>query len=501
MEVALEKRRKELESSLPHLYGSKFYPWQRRYFDSESRMNLICSANQIGKSSIAIRRVIRNATDKSVWKKMYRRRPLMFWYFYPDSQTLDREWTTKWEAEWMPRGAMKDHPVYGWRIKKDKGVVSQILFNSGVTLYFLFYTKNVTAMQAGTVDDITVDEELPMDLYSELTLRLAAVSGIFSMVCTPTLNQIFWKKAIETTDVLPLALKLNVSMYDCLLYEDGSASTVWTREKIREVESKCSSDTEVLRRVHGKFVTEEGRKFFAFDPVLNMVPPVDLKDYHVFASVDYGSGGTSGHPAAIGFVAVRPDYKKGYLFRAWRGDGVQTTAGDVLDQYVAMSKDLNVVQAWYDPASKDFGTLADRSSINFSKADKSRDAGEKIVNTLFKHKMLMLFEGDSEIDKASEELMSIMNGGVVASKKGDDLADMLRYLVIGIPWDFTGIEEGRLLDGAEPKIARALTEKELEEQQINDRRGIARKGDSEPGEASWDEIEAEFAEWNEAYGN
>lgn len=494
------KRQKELESSLPHIYGSKFYPWQREFHDSSKRVNLICSANQIGKSSIAIRRVIRNATDVEAQKRLYKRKPLMFWYFYPDSQTLDREWTTKWEAEWLPRGAMKDHPIYGWKERKDKGVVSQVKFNSGVTLYFLFYTKNVSAMQAGTVDDITVDEELPMELYSELTLRLAAVSGIFNMVCTPTLNQIFWKKAIETADVLPMALKLNVSMYDCLLYEDGTPSTVWTREKIREVELKCESDTEVLRRVHGKFVTEEGRKFFAFDPVRNMCPPVGLAGYHVYAAVDYGSGGSGGHPAAIGFVAVSADYRKGYLFRAWRGDKIQTTAGDVLDKYVALSKDINVVQAWYDPASKDFGVLADRSSVNFAKADKSRDAGEKIVNTLFKHRMLMLFEGDPEIDKASEELMSIMNGSTVG-KSGDDLADMLRYLVIGIPWDFTGIEESKGDDEeGEQRVPKILTEAQLLEMQINDRRGIFGKRET-PENGSWAEIEAEFAEWNEAYGN
>lgn len=499
MELELEKRKRELEDCLPHIHGSKLYVWQRSYQDSVKRVNLICSANQIGKSSIAIRRVIRNATEPKLWGKIYSRRPRMFWYFYPDSATLDREWTTKWLAEWMPRGAAKNHPQYGWTEKYSKGVVSQILFNSGVTLYFLFYTKNVSSMQAGTVDDITVDEELPMDLYSELMLRLAAVNGIFNMVCTPTLNQLFWKKAIETQETLPMALKLSVSMYDCLAYEDGTPSTVWTREKILEVESKCKSETERLRRVYGKFVTEEGRDFFAFDPLKNMCAPVDISGMHIYAALDYGSGGSGGHPSAIVFVAVERDYKKGYVFRAWRGDGVTTTSGDVIDKYVELSKGLNVVQAWYDNAAVDLGTIAERSGINIQKADKTRDRGKTIVNTLFRHVALFIFEGDAELDKLATELMSIMNQSSKKSKMDDDLSDGLRYCVIGIPWDFAEIEQIQAEDGGE-KTLRPLTEGELLAQQLNDRRGIYAKG-KQAEQESWPEIEAEFTEWNEAYGN
>jgi len=499
MELALEKRKRELQSSLPHLHGSKLYAWQRTYQESVRRVNLICSANQIGKSSIAIRRVIRNATEPKLWSKFYSRKPKMFWYFYPDSQTLDREWTTKWVAEWMPKGNAKNHPQYGWIEKYSKGVVSQIQFNTGVTIYFMFYTKNVSSMQAGTVDDITVDEELPMELYSELMLRLAAVNGIFNMVCTPTLNQPFWKKAIETEDTLPGALKLNVSMYDCLVYEDGAPSTVWTREKIREVESKCKSETERQRRVFGKFVTEEGRDFFAYDPVGNMCAPKSVAGMHIYAAIDYGSGGAGGHPAAIVFVACETTYKKGYVFKAWRGDDVTTTSGDVIDKYVELSKGLSVVQAWYDNAAADLGTIASRVGINIQKADKSRDRGKTIVNTLFRHRALFIFDGDPELDKLSGELTALMGSSSKKNKTGDDLSDALRYAVIGVPWDFAEIEQMQTEDGQE-RIAKPFTEAELIAQQLNDRRGIYGKTNKEESD-SWPEIEAEFSEWNEAYGN
>lgn len=500
MELALEKKKKELEYQLPHLYAMKMYPWQRTFHDSKNRFNLICSANQIGKSSIAIRRVISNATDTERWKWLYKRKPTMFWYFYPDSATLDREFTTKWEAEWLPRGAMKDDPRYGWTVKRDKGIPTQVQFNSGVTLYFLFYTKKAANMQAGSVDDLTVDEELPMELYSELTFRLAATEGIFNMVCTPTLNQPFWKSAIESQDILPHALKLNVSMFDCLKYEDGTPSTAFTVDKINNIIATCKSSTEVQRRVFGKFVTEEGRMFFAYSPERNMIERHDIANWLVYAGIDYGSGGTGGHPAAIVFCAVRPDYQRGVIFKAWRGDGVTTTAGDVLEKYIEMARGLRVVQAWYDYGSKDLGILAERAGVNVTKAEKARDFGASTVNTLFRHQMLSVFHGDEELDKLSGELLTVMKDQG-NSKTGDDLVDAARYCVIGIPWDLSQVEAMQDEPQEKPKVARMLTEEELLAQQIEDRRGQFKRSKGEDEPQAWRELEQEFEDWNEMYGN
>jgi len=52
---------------------------------------------------------------------------------------------------------------------------------------------------------------------------------------------------------LPDALKMTVSLYDAMYYEDGSPSH-WTIEKIKRIEARCSTDAEVQKRVFGRFI-------------------------------------------------------------------------------------------------------------------------------------------------------------------------------------------------------------------------------------------------------
>lgn len=762
--LELLKQREEMRIKFPHIFAHKHFKWSRDFHDSLNRVNLLCAANQIGKSTAAIRRHIDNATDKERWKKLWRTEPKMFWYFYPDSYTLEREWNTKWKPL-MPDEVDDE---CGWKVHYERGgVPKSIEWASGVFTYFMFYSKSASALQAGTVHDVTCfpkgvkvqtpgglrdvsqlvsgdevlshtgfekisnlqsrvsdlylvkftleeikctgehpfytqrgwvqakdltagdtcykhsiwirilntlisycstvhftkektdiptdvnpttgaqaqravntctwlcgknisvkkfpedlssiiktlihsitilpilcvllvrstlqftkkpngnlrantkdsvrnvlrllqqdllktqfdfvqdsahnpskksvifvrkilrlvktpiklyvlasvplqekevvynftvsqsntyfaneilthncDEELPIELWDELLLRLTRTHGIMNCVFTPTLNQPFWQKAIETNEVLKDALKLQVSMYDCLKYEDGSPNPTLTESDIQEVIRKCSSETEVLRRVFGKFVTEVGRTFFAFSFDKNFKKLINYSKHFVYASVDYGSGGTGGHPAAIVFIAVDAEFKTGQVIKAWRGDGIQTTAGDVYDKYRELSKDYTIVQACYDPAAADFGTIAERNGTAFTKANKARTDGEKIVNTLFRYEMLSLAEDDGEISKLGAELGHIMdsNARTKSSKKHDDLADALRYLCMLIPWNFVGLSEK-----FEMKVdteTRPLTEAEFKVQQIKDRRGEI----DEPKD-EWQEFTSEFSHWNEEYGN
>ncbi len=342
------------------------------------------------------------------------------------------------------------------------------------------------------------DEEMPLAFYDEIMFRMVRTNGIFNSAFTPTLNQLFWKQAIESNKILPNALKMEVSMYDCLFYEDGSPGA-FTEESIKEIIAKCKSETEVQRRVYGKFVTEEGRTYYAFEYERNMVARYSIAGWHIYGGVDYGSGG-SGHPAGILFVAVRPDYKKGAVFRGWRGDNIETTAGDVFNKYLDLRAGLTITQQVYDPASKDFGTIAERNGCSFTKADKSRDLGEHIVNTLFKHEMLDIFDDDPELSKLASELMHMMQANQRSNNKyDDDLADTLRYISTMIPWDFEAINEQiKAKELALNGPPAPLTEKELQAIQIQERRGIY--ADRPEESTGWGELDEEFDHWNKEYG-
>jgi hypothetical protein len=145
-------------------------------------------------------------------------------------------------------------------------------------------------------------------------------------------------------------------------------------------------------------------------------------------------------------VAVDPALSKLRLIRAWRGDGVSTTAEDLVDKYEEIMKGVSHEQAavFYDYAAADVGTIAQRRHIPFQKADKSREKGIPVINSLFKSGALVLYEPSEasalipdeylQSAKLAAELESLgVNQGKSDRGVVDDLADALRYAVVSIP--------------------------------------------------------------------
>lgn len=440
---ALE-RKKFLQEHLPHLYGWKWYPWAKSFFDCTPDQNRDCmmvAANQISKSSTMIRKCIRMATDKERWKDWWPTNPNQFWYFYPTKDIATVEFDQKWIKEFLPRGEMKDDPVYGWTAEYVSKKIHALHFNSGVTVYFKSYEQGATLLQTSSVHAIFADEEMPQELYDEINVRRISpsVQGQFNTVFTATLGQPFWRETFEERGTryerFPDAFKLNVSMYDCLTYDDGSPSP-WTPEYIRQIERSCKSQAEILRRVYGRFVVDEDLKYQGFTREKNLVPKHKLpKGWLVYSGVDVGSGGR-GHPAAIIFVATNKDFNKGRVFLGWRGDGIQTSAGDVLEKYKELRGTLKPVAQFYDWQSRDFLTMAQRSSPPepFQPANKSHQLGEQLMNSLFKNGMLKIYD-DPELRKLVTELENLRSSTNKSSAK-DDMIDALRYAITSIPWSF-----------------------------------------------------------------
>jgi len=476
-----------LQKGLPHLHGWKWYPWARSYFESSNKMCLLVAANQISKSSTNIRKCIHWATETDLWPSLWSTVPRQFWYLYPSKGVATVEWKTKWLPEFMPRAEFKDDPKYGWKETWAQGKIESIEFFSGVIVFFKSYEQDVHQLQTGTVAAIFCDEELPVDLYDELKSRLTATDGYFHMVFTATRGQEFWKNAMEDvgkeTERFPDAWKRCVSLYDCLQYDDGSDSP-WTLDRIERRKADCKNEKEVLKRVMGRFVKDDDLKYESFSRTSNVKKPNPRavpKDWHIYSGVDIGSGGQSGHPSAICFVAVRPDYKKARVFRVWRGDGIKTTSGDVVLHYQVMKSDLpHIVAQHYDHGAKDFQTIAERNGETFFPAEKSHEIGEDTLNTLFAHQMLDLDEDTPEIEKLIYELSSISKTENKRHAK-DDLVDALRYCVTKIPFDWAGIKPA-----VPPPPKKQKTEIDLRREFV--------VGDGFL--KSQEEVEREFEEWN-----
>lgn len=493
-EIAAVEEQSRLIRELPFLHGWKFYPWAREFFETDKKIALLCAANQISKSSTQIRKVIHWATCQELWPTLWRRPPSQFWYLYPSQDVVDVEFKLKWEREFLPRGAMKDDPVYGWKeIKGEKGATKGIKFNSGVYLFFKTYSQNVSNLQTGTVDAVFCDEELPEHLVDELMMRLNATDGYFSMVFTATLGQDHWRRAMEPDasdeEVYPDAYKKTVSLYEAMFYEDGTPSH-WTEERILQVKAKCKNHAEVQKRVYGKFIVVEGRIFPTYDASRHMKKPHPLPStWLVYEGVDLGSGGEN-HPSAICFVAVRPDFRAARVFLGWRGDKIRTTDGDVVTKHIELKKEnkLNPIAQYYDWSSKDFETLARGQGENFTKAEKSHEKGEEIINTLFKNDMMFIYESP-ELAKLSAELSSLKEKTPKRHRK-DDFADALRYAVTLIPWDLSQI--GLIASAPDESPEKPMNDKERE---LSERRKRFEEKEEEF------RVEQEFDELNELAGS
>lgn len=492
-ELLKKQEEEKYKQNLPHLYGFKFYLWSRKFFDSRNKMNLLFAANQISKSSTSIRKCIHWATATKLWAELWpTRTPNLFWYFMPDAETIRTELHKKWIPEFLPRGEMKDHPIFGWHIENldSKTKLPILHFNSGVSVAFKTYGQKVQNIQSSTVYAVFTDEELPENYYDEIKFRLAATDGYFHMVCTPTLAQPFWKQAIEPSskaqEKFPDAFKMQVSMYDCLEYEDGDKSTPWTVARIKAIEADCRNELEIQKRVHGKFVREGRVKYGDFDPNVNVVKPYDVSSWHKFAGVDIGTGGGR-HPASIVFVAVRPDYKKAAVYKGWRGDGVLTASGDILEKFRELRGDDKLTGQFYDHHARDFFIVASRVGEPFIPAEKGQDLGTDMINTLFKNRILDIFD-EPELAKLVDELCNL-HADTPKKDAVDDFIDGMRYAITRIPWDWTAVKEN--LDEKNDELVRKVKE----EHERNKGELVRRREMMLPSNVEQDSIDNEIEFW------
>lgn len=495
-EILVNERLLRLQEGLPHLHGYKKYPWAREYYESTNKHNFLVAANQIGKSHENTIKCIDWATNVNKWPMLWRNKPNQFWYMYPNAKTATIEFETKW-LPLLPKNEFKTHPIYGWKEEWESRQINAVKFNSGVNIYFKTYTMDVQNLQAASVYALWLDEELPEPLLQELQARLLATQGYLHMVFTATLGQELWRKTMEPynsdEELFKGAFKKCVSMYDCQKFEDGTPSH-WTDGAITQVIAGCQTQNEVMRRVYGKFVLDSGRKYESFDIKRHMIEAFPIpQDWHIYAGIDVGSGGEKGHPSAIAFIAVKPDFQEAVVFDGWRGDGISTTAGDVLEKFLQMKADNRIKKMdgqYYDWACVDLMNIATRSGVPLIPADKNHARGEQILGVLFKNDMLKIFN-TPELVKFGQEFASLKEN-TPKNKAKDDGVDSCRYGVSRIPWDWSavkGVQADSNLDVSKPK---PLDERS---QQIEDRRhGIYREERNEE-----DAIDAELREWNQAY--
>lgn len=485
----------------PWLHLNKFYVWQKEIFESRNKKILLTAANQLGKSSVAIIKNLEWATNQKLWPELFPEsiqtlgHPRPFWYLYPSLKMA----TSEFEDKWKPLLPPKDHPELGWHETYRGRDIDTLAFKCGSVIRFKTYMQNAQALQAGTVDMLTADEEVPIDILPELQMRVQATDGYLLFVFTATMGQTFWRKVVEDRTEWLDADVHQISLYDSQVYEDGSPSK-WTNKRIAQAIANCTTDAQVQRRIFGRFVREEGLMFESFNREHNVMEYETLSpEWKYYMGVDYGSGGLTRHPSAISVVAVPSTFDEARVVMCWRGDKVNTTCEDVVNKAQAMLACLpedDVVWVRFDHAAPDVGTIAQRRGLGkFQTADKGREAGIGSLNSLIKTRRLKLCMPSEpsiragvkdefmEMGKLMEEFENLGESDN-KSWAEDDSIDSLRYSINGIPFDWEKIGTVK---------ASLLEPDEKEKSDIDMRRERGYTGEM----MDEDLIEQEIEFWNE----
>lgn len=435
------------KSQLPHLYGFKFFKWSRELWESTNPYTFVCMSNQSGKSISAQRKAVRFNTDIEFQQKCFKTPVDYGFYFYPSLKMATREFKNKWVKQILPRGEMKNDPKYGWDIEYKDGEVYCLSFKNGTRIYFMSYNMKVEDLQAASPHWVIADEEMPIRLWGEISARLIATKGMFTMVCTPTKGDEFWRGVFELNK-MPGAKIIKATMYDTVTFEDGTPG-LRTVEEIENYKAKLPTKREIDVRVYAKFTKAEGAIFPNFDRFVHCVEPLpEAKKWMCYVGIDIGSSG-SGHPAAITFTAVRPDFREGRVIKTWRGNITETTSSiDILRKYQEMRKGLNVAAAFYDQASAEFKLQAMAHEEVVMPSDKNHETGISVMNTLFKHGMLLIEKDESDESRGvfgeyhwqtlAEEIENCKDD-IKKKDAKDDQTDSLRYSVTKTPFDLSHI--------------------------------------------------------------
>lgn len=439
----------EEKTGLPHIHGWPWYDWAWEFYQSRNQYAFLSAANQISKSSTLIRLVIEWGTNQRLWPELWSLPPRQFWHCMPSKDLFTAEVEKKWIPEFLPKNRYRMDPYYGWELEKKNKIITALHFKSGVTIYLKSYNQDVQDLASGTVHLVSFDEELPVDapaedLFTELSFRIERFDGYMRGVFTPTIGQDFWRRVLQPDsakeELLPDAYKRQVSMYECQKYMDGSIAP-WNLTKIKRAEAKCPTEAAVARRIHGRFVQDSNLKYPSFSRANNVITGHPLpKSWHIYCGIDYGSGGTDGHPPAIVFVGANPDFTQARAFAGWLGDdGSVYDAKAVIDKYRDLKNrwSLDVTEAFYDYHCKDLHTIAAQLGESLTPAEKGHDIGETILNTLFKNQMLMVYD----YEELAPLIVQLTNVKKIADKRQaiDDMVDCLRYAVAKLPWGFDSI--------------------------------------------------------------
>lgn len=507
----LESSQQYFHENLPFYLNEDFsecnahrlYKWQTEFLLNRNPLAFLTAANQIGKSTVHILKALNMAMRVDLWPYWFpRKKPTTFIYAYPDAKLATTEVEEKWVKVYLTRDKMANDARWGWRAYYDaRGFIESLVFNTGVTIYFRFYSQSPQTLQAHSIDAVFLDEECPEAHYDELMVRTQATqaqgSGYVSMVFTATLCQPYLYHTMECqgleSEQFKGAWKRQISVFDCMQYTDGTPSEIWTEDYIQnKLLPRYRNQREINRRVMGKFVKDSALLHQEFDSLLNTeaAGSTRMDGWRTFIGIDFGTGGENGHSSAIAVVRVDQTYTQARCVHIWHSKRRRMTQSDLLLKYKDIASIVGSHWAFCDSAATDFFTFAAREGIRIEMAEKSHEIGLNLLNSLFKNQQLKIVHPIFDTGQLIVELQTI-DVNTKKNKRVDDAADALRYAMSRIPMRITPLDLEKSM--------------EMDMTSVNPRmmfyQGLDRTGDpmhaDDEGDYAWPDLDSIIDEFEE----
>lgn len=298
-------------------------------------------------------------------------------------------------------------------------------------IYFKSYEKGRSKLQGETLDFAALDEEPPVEIYTEVLTRTNATKGIVWITFTPLLGM---SDVVRMFLHSPTPERIDINM----TIEDVDHYTPQERQAI--IASYPEHEREA--RAKGIPILGSGRIFPVAESLLSVEAFKIPDHWPVIAGIDFGID----HFTACCWMAWNRDSDTVYLYDAFRVRGAQFATPDKIAPII-LSRGNWIPMAWpHDGLQTEKGTgiqlaeqyrghgvnmLAEKASLPETGMEEgiktSRFSVEAAIMSMLEYMQTGRFKVFSHLNDFWEEFRIYHRKDGKIVKKGDDLLSAVRY--------------------------------------------------------------------------
>jgi phage terminase large subunit-like protein len=419
------------------------YAKQREFHETGAvaRERLFMAGNQLGKTYSGAAEVAFHVTGLYPdWWTGYRFRRPTRWIVGSESAELTRKGIQRLllgspekREEWGTGAIPKSH-VKGWSMKPGvPDAVSSITvkneYGGESVIQFNSYDQGRTKWQADTLDGVWMDEEPPIDVYSEALTRTNATGGLLFITFTPLLGMsLVVKRFLKEKPAGTAVISMTIDDVEHYTPEQRAAIIAGYPEHEREA------------RARGIPMMGSGQVFPIAESAIRVEPFQIPPHWARINGIDFGID----HPAAFACLAHDRDTDTVYLYDGWRMKGKSAAEQAMVVMAKGQSK---TPWAWpHDGLQRDKGAgqvlykqyagfgmnmLAERAQFEPTADGKaggfSVEAGVSLMYERMQTRRLRVF---STVTDFFEEMRQYHRKDGVIVKEDDDLISATRYALM-----------------------------------------------------------------------